>query len=61
MSQMATRASICSWDNSTRGLDASTALDYVKALRIMTDVNHTTTFVSLYQVRPFSAAHRGIY
>lgn len=46
---MATRARIQSWDNSTRGLDASTALDFVKGLRIMTDVLGQTTFVSLYQ------------
>ncbi|BGO92884.1 hypothetical protein NBRC10512_008005 [Rhodotorula toruloides] len=52
---MATRASVCSWDNSTRGLDASTALDYAKALRILTDVHQMATFVSLYQ------AGEGIY
>ncbi|KUI69206.1 ABC transporter G family member 11 [Cytospora mali] len=42
-------ACILSWDNSTRGLDASTALDFVKSLRIQTDLYRTTTFVSLYQ------------
>lgn len=47
---MAARASVCSWDNSSRGLDASTALDYAKSLRIITDVFSMTTFVSLYQV-----------
>ncbi|GAA5916936.1 hypothetical protein JCM6882_003833 [Rhodosporidiobolus microsporus] len=52
---MATRAAVCSWDNSTRGLDASTALDYAKALRVLTDVHHMATFVSLYQ------AGEGIY
>ncbi|GAA6043179.1 hypothetical protein JCM8097_008713 [Rhodosporidiobolus ruineniae] len=52
---MATRATVCSWDNSTRGLDASTALDYAKALRILTDVHQMATFVSLYQ------AGEGIY
>ena len=31
------------------GLDASTALDYAKSLRIMTNIYKTTTFVSLYQ------------
>jgi hypothetical protein len=36
-------------DNSTRGLDASTAFDYAKSLRIMTNIYKTTTFVSLYQ------------
>jgi len=52
---MTTRARVQSWDNSTRGLDASTALDFVKGLRIMTDVLGQTTFVSLYQ------AGEGIY
>ncbi|KAB2576650.1 ABC transporter G family member 11 [Lasiodiplodia theobromae] len=46
---MITNACICSWDNSTRGLDASTALDYAKSLRILTDIHQVTTFVSLYQ------------
>ncbi|KAI9741562.1 MAG: hypothetical protein M1818_004368 [Claussenomyces sp. TS43310] len=46
---MITSATVCAWDNSTRGLDASTALDYVKSLRIMTNIYKTTTFVSLYQ------------
>ncbi|KDQ63067.1 hypothetical protein JAAARDRAFT_119769 [Jaapia argillacea MUCL 33604] len=52
---MATRARVQAWDNSTRGLDASTALDFVKSLRIMTDVLGQTTFVTLYQ------AGEGIY
>lgn len=42
-------ATVCSWDNSTRGLDASTALDYAKSLRLLTDIMGQTTFVSLYQ------------
>lgn len=46
---MTTRARVQSWDNSTRGLDASTALDFAKSLRIMTDILGQTTFVSLYQ------------
>lgn len=46
---MITNACILSWDNSTRGLDASTALDFVKSLRIQTNLYKTTTFVSLYQ------------
>lgn len=45
---MATRARVQCWDNSTRGLDASTALDFVKSLRIMTDILGQTTFVTLY-------------
>ncbi|ORY72886.1 pleiotropic drug resistance ABC transporter [Leucosporidium creatinivorum] len=52
---LATRATVCSWDNSTRGLDASSALDYAKSLRILTDVHQMATFVSLYQ------AGEGIY
>ncbi|QRW00881.1 ABC-2 type transporter [Ceratobasidium sp. AG-Ba] len=52
---MSSRACVLSWDNSTRGLDASTALDYAKSLRIMTDIFKLTTFVSLYQ------AGEGIY
>lgn len=52
---LATRASIMCWDNSTRGLDASTALEYTKAIRAMTDVLGLTSIVSLYQ------AGNGIY
>ncbi|ORY35846.1 P-loop containing nucleoside triphosphate hydrolase protein [Naematelia encephala] len=48
-------ACVASWDNSTRGLDASTALDYAKSLRLLTDIMQMTTFVSLYQ------AGEGIY
>lgn len=46
---MITGASVCSWDNTTRGLDASTALDYAKSLRVLTNIYKTSTFVSLYQ------------
>lgn len=52
---MATRACVLSWDNSTRGLDASTALAYAKSLRIMANIFQTTMFVTLYQ------AGEGIY
>lgn len=45
----------CNRDNSTRGLDASTALDYANSLRVMTDVSDRTTLVTLYQ------AGEGIY
>ena len=50
---MATRARVQCWDNTTRGLDASTALDYVKSLRIMTDVLGQTTFVTLWVLSVF--------
>ena len=46
---LATNASVYSWDNSTRGLDASTALEWAKALRAMTDVLGLSTIVTLYQ------------
>ncbi|KAI9728900.1 MAG: hypothetical protein M1834_007158 [Cirrosporium novae-zelandiae] len=46
---LATKSTVVCWDNSTRGLDASTALDYANSLRIMTDVSNRTTFVTLYQ------------
>ena len=52
---MASKATVIAWDNSTRGLDASTALDYARSLRIMTDISNRTTAVSLYQ------AGEGIY
>ncbi|KAI0804598.1 ABC-2 type transporter-domain-containing protein [Irpex lacteus] len=52
---MATRARVLCFDNSTRGLDASTALDFIKAMRAMTDILGQTTFATLYQ------AGEGIY
>lgn len=52
---LATRGSIYCWDNSTRGLDASTALEWARALRAMTDVLGLATIVTLYQ------AGNGIY
>lgn len=52
---LATRASIYCWDNSTRGLDASTALEYIKAIRAMTDILGLSSIVTLYQ------AGNGIY
>ncbi|KAK3321292.1 ABC-2 type transporter-domain-containing protein [Cercophora scortea] len=52
---LATRGSVYCWDNSTRGLDASTALEYIKAVRAMTDVMGLASIVTLYQ------AGNGIY
>jgi ATP-binding cassette, subfamily G (WHITE), member 2, SNQ2 len=46
---MITGATVCSWDNSTRGLDAATAVDWARSLRILTNIYQITTFVSLYQ------------
>ncbi|CAJ2505166.1 Uu.00g125600.m01.CDS01 [Anthostomella pinea] len=44
-----TRASVQGWDNSSKGLDASTAVEYVQSLRAMTNMAETSTAVSLYQ------------
>ncbi|KAI4934422.1 hypothetical protein J4E85_002278 [Alternaria conjuncta] len=52
---LANRASVACWDNSTRGLDASTALEYTRALRCLTDAMGIATIVTLYQ------AGNGIY
>ncbi|TVY42933.1 Brefeldin A resistance protein [Lachnellula subtilissima] len=52
---LATRASVFCWDNSTRGLDASTALEYTKAIRAITDIFGLASIVTLYQ------AGNGIY
>ncbi|RDB27068.1 Brefeldin A resistance protein [Hypsizygus marmoreus] len=46
---LATRSRVHSWDNSTRGLDSSTALEFGRALRIATDIDHRATIVSIYQ------------
>ncbi|KAI9886100.1 MAG: hypothetical protein M1823_002118 [Watsoniomyces obsoletus] len=46
---MITKASTQCWDNSTRGLDASTALEYVESLRTLTNMAHVSTLVALYQ------------
>lgn len=43
------RASIAAWDNSTRGLDSATALEFVRSLRIMADVPGITQAVAIYQ------------
>jgi ABC-type multidrug transport system permease subunit/ABC-type multidrug transport system ATPase subunit len=52
---MATRGSVFCWDNSTRGLDASTALEYTKAVRALTNIFGLTSVLTLYQ------AGNGIY
>lgn len=52
---LATRASTFCWDNSTRGLDASNALEFTRAIRAMTDTLGLASIVSIYQ------AGNGIY
>lgn len=44
-----TKASTQCWDNSTRGLDANTALEYVQCLRSLTNMAHVSTLVAIYQ------------
>ncbi|EGC32812.1 hypothetical protein DICPUDRAFT_155206 [Dictyostelium purpureum] len=46
---MVSAASITCYDCSTRGLDAASALDYAKSIRIMSDTLHKTTIASFYQ------------
>lgn len=52
---LSTKSAISCFDNSSRGLDSSTALDYARSLRVLTDVSNRTTIVTLYQ------AGEGIY
>ncbi|EEB93347.1 hypothetical protein MPER_08006, partial [Moniliophthora perniciosa FA553] len=46
---LAARPKMVSWDNSTRGLDSSTALEFVQNLRTMTNAYRMTTIAALYQ------------
>ncbi|ORX70474.1 hypothetical protein DL89DRAFT_292148 [Linderina pennispora] len=47
--QIASGASVNVWDGSTRGLDSSSALDYIRSLRIGSDLLHKSTVVTIYQ------------
>ncbi|KAJ5306099.1 hypothetical protein N7508_005114 [Penicillium antarcticum] len=42
-------APIAAWDNSTRGLDSATALKFVEALRLSSDITGSTHAVAAYQ------------
>jgi ABC-type multidrug transport system ATPase subunit len=46
---LATRASVGLWDTPTRGLDASTSLEYAQALRVATSTLRTIAIASLFQ------------
>ncbi|KAH3677574.1 hypothetical protein WICPIJ_008954, partial [Wickerhamomyces pijperi] len=46
---MACKASVYCWDNATRGLDASTALEYAQAIRTSTSLTRSVAFVTIYQ------------
>lgn len=37
------------WDNSTRGLDSATALEFVKTIKMATDLGQTAAVVAIYQ------------
>lgn len=43
------RSSIATWDNSTRGLDAATALEFARSLRTLADVMGVTQAMAIYQ------------
>ncbi|KAK5652958.1 hypothetical protein OQA88_9437 [Cercophora sp. LCS_1] len=40
---------ICAWDNSTRGLDSSSSLKFVQALRMSSDMGNQAHAVAMYQ------------
>lgn len=42
-------ASIYAWDNATRGLDASTALEFAQAIRTATNMMNSSAVVAIYQ------------
>lgn len=46
---LACQGTLYCWDNATRGLDASTALEYAQAIRICTNLLKNTAFVAIYQ------------
>ncbi|CAN3362511.1 protein Snq2p [Diutina catenulata] len=46
---LACRGTVYCWDNATRGLDASTALEFAQTIRKCTQVLRTTAFVTAYQ------------
>ncbi|KAI8318413.1 hypothetical protein GQ54DRAFT_266942 [Martensiomyces pterosporus] len=47
--QVASGASVEIWDGSTRGLDSSSALDYIRSLRISADILQKSVIVTIYQ------------
>lgn len=49
MESLAVDSAVGAWDNSTRGLDAASAVKYAQSLRILTDVTGKATIVTIYQ------------
>lgn len=43
------QASLQCWDNSTRGLDSATALEFIRALKTATTITKVTPLVAIYQ------------
>lgn len=43
------QASLQCWDNSTRGLDSATALEFIRALRTSAEIEKTTPLIAIYQ------------
>ncbi|KAH3666640.1 hypothetical protein WICMUC_005567 [Wickerhamomyces mucosus] len=46
---MACKATVYCWDNATRGLDSSTALEYAEAIRTSTNLTKSVALVTIYQ------------
>ncbi len=46
---LAARASVYCWDNATRGLDSSTALEFARAIRTSTNIMDNVAIVAAYQ------------
>jgi ATP-binding cassette subfamily G (WHITE) protein 2 (SNQ2) len=46
---MVTKGTVFCFDNATRGLDASTALEFAESLRTSTNITQTTSLVTIYQ------------
>jgi len=46
---MSARSVLACWDNSTRGLDASSALEFAQALRLTTNLAQDAAVVAIYQ------------
>jgi len=43
------QASLQCWDNSTRGLDSATALEFIRALKANANISNSTPLVAIYQ------------
>ncbi|KAK7677291.1 ABC_PDR_domain2 protein [Cerrena zonata] len=43
------KALIQCWDNSTRGLDSATALEFIRALKTSVEIEKTTPLIAIYQ------------